>query len=122
MKLMRFTYAVLLVAIALLVYVRQRVELMKTGYEIQKNEIVYLELLDQNRILDYNVNVLKSPSSLERFLKATNKDYKSASKDDIVRLSGAQDIEGADADVWHIGRNLASVFNLKSQAEATTGK
>ncbi len=118
MKLTRFVYAVIMVVLVLLIYVRQRVELLKAGYEVRAKEMACLELLDQNKILDYNVYVLKSPSSLERFLKATNKNYKVASREKIVQLRMPG--EETQPVAWSGGQILSNLFNLKSQAEATT--
>ena len=123
MKLTRFVYGVIIMVLLSLVYVRQRIELLKVGYEVRAKEIARLELLDQNKILDYNVYVLKSPSNLERFLKSTNRNYKIASRDRIIRLRRPEEEAAALRTSAWSGRGLLSnVFNLKSQAEATTVK
>ncbi len=120
MKLVKFIHAVVVVVLVLLVYVRQRVELLKVGYEVRSKEVAYLDLLDQNRILDYNVNTLSSPSKLERFLKATNKKYRIASRREILQLNRepqeAPSVRALDSSGK---RALAGLLSLKAQAEAT---
>jgi len=49
-------------------YVQQRVCLVRLGYDVESAAAVRDELLDQNRVLQYNVLALQSPVILEERL------------------------------------------------------
>ncbi len=48
--------------------VQQRVSLVSVGYEVEKLRHIKDDLLDQNRVLNYNVLILQSPVILNRRL------------------------------------------------------
>ena len=50
-------------------YVQQRVMLVTVGYELEKLRRLKDDLLDQNRVLHYNVLTLQSPMVLNRRLE-----------------------------------------------------
>ncbi|MBI3616141.1 MAG: hypothetical protein HY211_06460 [Candidatus Omnitrophica bacterium] len=50
-------------------YVQQRVMLVTVGYELEKLRCLKDDLLDQNRVLNYNVLTLQSPVILNRRLE-----------------------------------------------------
>ncbi len=58
-----------LVTLLALGYVQQRVCLVTVGYETEKLRRVKETLLDQNRVLHYNVLILQSPMILDRRLQ-----------------------------------------------------
>lgn len=45
-------------------YVHQRVEIVKSGYELQKSQKYLFSLVDQNSKLTYNLSKLESPRNL----------------------------------------------------------
>ncbi len=51
-------------------YIHQQVELVKISYQINRQEQLTTQLVDQNKILGYNVKYLKSASHLENRLIA----------------------------------------------------
>lgn len=72
MSIPRFLLIIILLTTIALGYVHQQVELLKINYTINNNKNDLLVLLDQNSILMYNVNNLRSPLYLEERLSAKN--------------------------------------------------
>ena len=70
MSISRFLTTVLTVTLVSLFYVHQQIELVKKSYSINANERLLNELLDQRRLLEYNVSALKAPFNLEDKLEA----------------------------------------------------
>lgn len=64
MKLYRFVFIGVVVTIAAVVYVHQRVEIVKTGYALEENRKHLSYLVDQNSKLMYNLSKLESPRYL----------------------------------------------------------
>ena len=61
-----------LATVMALVYVQQRVSVITLGYEVERLSSLRDDLLDQHRVLDYNVLTLRSPVILEERLSRKN--------------------------------------------------
>ena len=68
----RYFLGLALVTLLALVYVQQRVWLIGIGYEVERLSSTRDDLLDQHRVLDYNVLTLRSPMILEERLSRRN--------------------------------------------------
>ena len=73
MKSFRIIFLIALITFISLGYVHSEIEIIKLGYTVKSNHVKLTKLIDQNRILMYNVSSLKSPSYLEKALIAYNK-------------------------------------------------
>ncbi len=51
-------------------------EIIKLGYQVKKNEDKTQEIVDNNRILKYNIYSLESPYSLDKHVLLKNSDLK----------------------------------------------
>ena len=69
MKTTRTIILILIVTIISIGYVHQKVEIIKSGYDLQKSRKYLSSLVDQNSNLMYNLSKLESP----RYLLATLK-------------------------------------------------
>lgn len=70
MNLGRFLTVTGVGVIVCLGYIYQQVEMVKVSYQINRGEQVLTQLVDQNKILSYNVNYLKAAPHLEKRLMA----------------------------------------------------
>jgi len=64
MKFHKFISMGILVTLIAVGYVHQRVEIVKTGYNLQKNRKDLARVVDQNSKLMYNLSKLESPRNL----------------------------------------------------------
>ncbi len=64
----RFFAVLLLVTVLALGYVQQRIWLITLGYQVEKTSSLRDDLLDQHRVLHYNVLTLQSPVILDERL------------------------------------------------------
>lgn len=64
----RYLLVLTVVTLMALTYVQQRVTLVAMGYEVEKLRRVKEDLLDQHRVLQYNVLTLQSPVILSQRL------------------------------------------------------
>ncbi|MBD3379282.1 MAG: hypothetical protein GF408_02350 [Candidatus Omnitrophica bacterium] len=64
MKLYRILAISLFVSLICAAYVHQRVEILKTSYELQENRRHLTRLIDQNSNLSYDLSKLESPGYL----------------------------------------------------------
>ena len=69
-----FSFLCIITYIGLL-YTHQQFAIIKANYDIKKYETQLSQLLDHNKKLRYNVNVLESPTRLEARLVAKGMDY-----------------------------------------------
>jgi len=72
MKPSKSILTVIVMTLLALLYVHQRVELVKLSYEIDCKEKCLNEMLDRKEHLGYNVDNLEAPSRLENILLAKN--------------------------------------------------
>ncbi len=68
----RYFAGLTLATLLSLVYVQQRVLLIGLGYEVERLSSARDDLLDQHRVLNYNVLTLRSPVILEERLSRQN--------------------------------------------------
>lgn len=68
----RYFVCLTLATLMSLVYVQQRVWLIGLGYEVERLSSTRDDLLDQHRVLNYNVLTLRSPVILEERLSRQN--------------------------------------------------
>ena len=90
MKLSRFLTILVLITVTSLFYVHQQIELIKQSYIIQLNQHKVDDLLDQNRILKYNVIALKAPVNLENQLVANDVKLVLPERWQVVRIAGSR--------------------------------
>lgn len=89
MNLSKFLTIVVMITMASLFYVHQEIELVKQSYEVQTNQQKVNDLLDQNRILKYNVSALKAPFNLEDRLAANNIKLVSPERWQVVHVASS---------------------------------
>jgi hypothetical protein len=70
MNLGKFLMVTSIIVLIALGYIYQQVELVKVSYQINRHEQVLVQLIDQNKILRYNVSYLKAAPHLEKRLMA----------------------------------------------------
>lgn len=70
MRISHFFLCVGIITLACLVYVWQNVCQMELSYQLLTQEKQITKLVDQNRVLRYNVLQLKSPAAIEKSLLA----------------------------------------------------
>ena len=70
MNIGKFLVMISTVVIVALGCIHQQAELVKVSYQINKHEQALVQLVDQNRILRYNVSYLKATPHLEKRLMA----------------------------------------------------
>lgn len=68
----RFVAAVCCVTVVAVAYVWQRTELVSVSYRIHRQEAELSHLIDQQRLLEYNVLTRESPSTLQEKLEAVD--------------------------------------------------
>lgn len=68
LRLCRFLSVGMIVTLMAVGYVHQQIEIVKTGYALQKNRIYLASLVDQNSKLMYNLSKLESPKNLLKSL------------------------------------------------------
>lgn len=78
MRICRFLSMGIAITIIAVVYVHQRIEIVKMGYTVQKNRSHLDSLVDHNSRLMYNLSKLESPKNLLRSLG--DKEIRFASK------------------------------------------
>lgn len=119
MKICKFLIITIIVTMVSLLYVHQQFALVKLSYDMDIKEKKFNQLLDQNKILAYNVFKLKSPLNLSRY----NNNFKIASSNQIISanpklVSRRNNIILAKRS----GFNVFGILTLKRQAEAQTIK
>ncbi len=88
MKLTKFLITLVFVTTFSVCYVHQQIELVKHSYELRSNQQKLECLLDQTRILQYNVIALKAPVNLEKRLEANDVDLVQPQRGQVVRIAG----------------------------------
>ena len=114
---------VLITSVALL-YVHQQVQLLKISYEINSNEKEITRLLDQNKILIYNVTELKSPVYLDNKFLASKKNYAIPKQWQVVEVAAPRENREPVAMVKLEKRSfgILKIFGKPREAMANTIK
>lgn len=76
MKTSRIIISIFLIMFFAFFQVFLRTEMMKLGYRVKQNEDTMQELLEDNRVLHYNIYALESPYRLERYVANRNSSLK----------------------------------------------
>ena len=87
MNLGKFLIVTSVVVILALGYIHQQIELVKVGYAINQQEQALVQLVDQNRILGYNVSYLKAAPHLEKRLMARQVKMSMPQTQQVVQLA-----------------------------------
>jgi hypothetical protein len=91
---MRTSKMVMLIFVFVLVaffHVFLQTEIIKLGYEVKKNEDRLQELVDNNRVLNYNIYALESPYSLDKHVLLKNSNLKSLKPIQVLGLYSDSD-------------------------------
>lgn len=127
MKIYRFLTTTIIITLVALIYVNQKVALIRLSYDIKEKERLHSELLDRNKILLYNVKYLESPARLEKVLLAKNLKWEIPPKERVILVSatsreiGAGELKGiirAAGPFGRIRQAIASIFILGPEAQA----
>jgi len=86
MKINKFLILVIFITAISLAYVHQEMELVKFSYKVQSSQKTLDGLLDQNRLLEYNVIALETPVNIERQLKANRIELVLPKREQVVGL------------------------------------
>lgn len=122
MKSFRIIFLIALITFISLGYVHSEIEIIKLGYTVKSNHIKLSKLIDQNRILMYNVSSLKSPSYLEKALIAKNTDYYLPTQTIIVKEKQNKPKGSMLAGSKFFKNRLANLFEPKKAAQAEEKK
>lgn len=82
----RFLISLTLATTLALLYVHERVILMTSGYRVEELKTLKDDLLDQHRVLHYNVLTLQSPVILNQRLTSAQVELAPAQKVEIVGI------------------------------------
>lgn len=122
MKIYRFLTVTVAFTAAALIYVSQQTALVRISYDIKQKEKSYSELLDRNKILLYNIELLESPARLERALLAKKMKYEVPSKESMILVSSGggkpSNVKAAVGMFGRIRQVTASLFTLGPEAQA----
>jgi len=122
MRLPKFLTVVILVTLIALIYVQLQVEIYEYAYKGKKRELALKELLDRKSHVLYNINNMESVQYLgARLLTQDNLQF--VGSDQMVKLAiPVQLVENINPAIVRTESKktsfLASLFTLKSQAEA----
>ncbi|MBM3252945.1 MAG: hypothetical protein FJZ16_01670 [Candidatus Omnitrophica bacterium] len=117
----RFSSLLVLITLISLFYVRQQVELLELSYDVSRREKKYISLLDQNALLRYNTLILSSPAQLEKNFAFNKNSFVILENRYILKSQGVPrvyKIVNKNSGFSKIIGQIASVFTLKTQAEA----
>lgn len=118
MKILNFVFSVMLITLGTFLYTHQRIEAIRTSYEINTKEAQLNKLLDVRKELEYNVASLKAPEYLEVQLAKSDVRMVLPERWQVSRVTGFDD-GSADGVMPGIFDNIAGIFSLKSEAQAT---
>lgn len=120
MSLSKLLTTIMLIATISIFFVHQQTELIKQSYELRSNQNKLDDLLDRNRILEYNVIALKAPTNLESRLTAYDIKLVSPERRQVVRLANSS-IEKESKAIQNSQPQMASFlsfFTLSREAQA----
>lgn len=107
-----------------LVFLYQKIEIIKNGYNIDRNEVSLKKLIDENEMLRYNLTKFSSPRHLSQKIEKFAIDLELPKEIKIVRHTPASEYlkldESKEASFIKIGKTfLSRLFLPKAEAEAT---
>ncbi|MCM8784056.1 MAG: hypothetical protein NC818_04715 [Candidatus Omnitrophica bacterium] len=123
MKIIKFLFVIFILVASALLYVWQSIHQIELSYQILQREKIINNLVDQNRILKYNVAQLKSPSYLERKVLAKHTGLKYTKPIVIISESKKENLLSSEFTkttfFWHkVNRLISRIFSGRSEAEA----
>ena len=123
MRTTRFLLIVSIVTILSLLYVHQQLTLVKLSYRLKDNQKKYSNLLDQNKIIKYNIACLKSPKKVEDALAAENIKLVMPPVWQVVKIAGEESSNrrlASNDSGSRTSKGLFSFLSLKGVAVAGT--
>lgn len=108
MNVCKFLTTVTLVTVISLFLVHQEIQIIKYSYEVRENQQRLDDLLDQNRVLKYNVIVLKAPFNLENRLQANDIKLVLPERWQVVRVASS----GIEREKQVYDESLPLVYNF----------
>lgn len=86
MKLSKFLLTIFMVTGCAIIYISQQNQILLTGYQMQRNQIMTAYLLDCQEKLLYNVAQLKSPQCIEKRLAMRDINMQRTGKDRVIKI------------------------------------
>lgn len=117
MRMRKFSIFLVIITSIALLYVHQQVQLLRISYEINKSEKKISGLLDQNKILIYNVTRLKSPVYLDNKFLSAKKDYAIPKQWQVVEVAAKSSVPNGG-----ILRRVASGSRRDSEEATVFGR
>ncbi len=119
MRLTKFFPAVVFITSFSVLYVYQQSEIFRLAYLEQKKQSIFIELLDKNTALRYNINKSSSLVNIGARINSTN-DFQMPDNYRFVKfISSPAGLKLADQ--GHVQEGLlARIFSLKREAQAKT--
>ena len=125
MRLSRFFLMMIVFTTLSLVYIQLQVQIFDLGYKSESKKIEAQRLKDHNTDIAYNIYKLKSASNLGVKLLSDDSKMRFLDNRHIIKLETPAELLGgsepAKTDISKLSKRpnlLASIFSLKSQAEA----
>jgi hypothetical protein len=114
-KIIAYIFIVTFVAF---MYVNQQALIYQMGLKVKENHQIYSKLVDQNKLLVYNVLNLKSPVCLEAKLLTKKVELNMPRKWQVVRLKGSPSTFVRSKETAKKGL-FANLFIIGREAEAS---
>jgi hypothetical protein len=102
-----------------IIYVHQQLSLVKLSYDIEENQRLCSALLDQNRILEYNIASLKSPKKVTDILREKEMGLVVPAVCQVVRIEKETENTRIASRADHARGGLLSLFELSRVAVAS---
>ncbi len=121
MRLSKFITILITITIVALLYVKQQVEAVKLGYQINKQQAALADTLDQRQMLLYNLLNQESPQNLQHTLykKSNNKeDFKMLAGKQVIVLTKSKTKSNSVRAVKKEPSGWTKFFKITSLAEA----
>ncbi len=109
---------IVMIMLASLFYVHSQVETTKLGYLVKKNQKRISTLIDENRVLMYNVTSLRSPALLGKNLTAKKADYYMPKQTIIVKANSSKPKDVMFAKSTNFRKGFLAIFEPKREAQA----
>ncbi|MBL7081437.1 MAG: hypothetical protein ISS44_02580 [Candidatus Omnitrophica bacterium] len=118
MKLNKFFFIVVLLALGALLCVHQRTKVYRFAYQVENNLTTLENLLNENNLLRYDLNKKSSVVSLAHLFQERRLQW--PGKDQLVIAYSSRDTESAPAVISKSKNLFVRIFDLKTQAQAQT--
>jgi hypothetical protein len=118
MRIKRVISVVIMVTIGAVLYVKQEIDIVNLGYEVGGAEKELARVVDINRILSYNLEVMKTPQRLERALEGMDVKLQIPGRSQIVYTAEPVPPERAAQESVALRQKRSLVDFLLGRAEA----